>query len=156
VQSQSQEQLNVIFVVDVILKMGLPVFMADNAGFLEWLAMLNPKIQLKHRKSLSSLLKQIAAALFDQLKVEIKAALTDGSKLALAVDAWTGVNHTQYLEVRFKNKAIWVQHKKQMGEDGFMNLVTRYRLLVSGMHAAVAVVSPPQLASSTDFKWPSS
>jgi hypothetical protein len=50
---------------------------------------------LKHRKSLSSLLKQIAAASFDKLKDEIKAALTDGSKLALAVDAWTGVNHTK-------------------------------------------------------------
>ncbi len=36
--------------------------MADNEGFREWLAMLNPKFQLKHRKSLSSLLKQIAAA----------------------------------------------------------------------------------------------
>ena len=54
---------------------------------------------LKHRKSLSSLLKQIAAASFDKLKDEIKAALTDGSKLALAVDAWTGVNHTKYLGV---------------------------------------------------------
>ena len=32
-QNQSQEQLNVIFVDNVILKMGLPVFMADNEGF---------------------------------------------------------------------------------------------------------------------------
>ena len=32
-QSQSQVQLNVNFVVNVILKMGLPVFMADNEGF---------------------------------------------------------------------------------------------------------------------------
>ena len=31
--SQSQEQLNVIFVVNVILKMVLPVFMADYEGF---------------------------------------------------------------------------------------------------------------------------
>ncbi len=46
-------------------------------------------------KSLSSLLKQIAAASFDKLKDEMKAALPDGSKLALAVDAWTGVNHTK-------------------------------------------------------------
>jgi hypothetical protein len=29
----------VIFVVDVILKMGIPVFMADNEGFREWLGM---------------------------------------------------------------------------------------------------------------------
>ena len=29
-QSQSQEQLNVILVVNVILTIGLPVFMADN------------------------------------------------------------------------------------------------------------------------------
>ena len=34
-----------IFVVEVILKMGLPVLMADNEGFREWLAMLNPKFQ---------------------------------------------------------------------------------------------------------------
>ena len=52
-QSQSQEQLNVIFVVNVILKMGLPIFMADNEGFRAWLARLNPKFQLKHKKSLS-------------------------------------------------------------------------------------------------------
>jgi hypothetical protein len=45
---------------------------------------------LKHRKSLSSLLKKIAPASFDKLKEEIKSALTDGSKVALAVDAWTG------------------------------------------------------------------
>ena len=32
-QNQSQEQLNVIFVVNVVLKMGLPVFMADSEGF---------------------------------------------------------------------------------------------------------------------------
>ena len=54
-QSQSQEQLNVVFVVNVILKMGLPVFMADNDGFRSWLAMLNPKFQLKHRTSVSLL-----------------------------------------------------------------------------------------------------
>ena len=48
-QSQSQEQLNVIFVVNVVLKIGLPVFMADNEGFRQLLAMLNPKFQLKHR-----------------------------------------------------------------------------------------------------------
>ena len=30
---QSQEQLNVIFVVNLILKMGIPVFMAYNEGF---------------------------------------------------------------------------------------------------------------------------
>ncbi len=41
-QSQSQEQLNVIFVVNIILEMGLPVFMADDEGFRAWLAMLNP------------------------------------------------------------------------------------------------------------------
>ena len=50
-QNQSQEQLNLIFVVNVVLKMGLPVFMADNEGFRQWLAMLNPKFQLNHRKS---------------------------------------------------------------------------------------------------------
>ena len=53
-----------IFVVNLILNMGLPVFMADNEGFLNWLTMLNSKFQLKHRKSLSSLLKQIADASF--------------------------------------------------------------------------------------------
>ena len=73
--------------------------MADNEGFREWLAMWNSRFQLKHRKSLSSLLKQVAAASFDKLKDTIKAALTDGSKLALAVDAWTGRNHTKYLGV---------------------------------------------------------
>jgi hypothetical protein len=30
--SQSQEQLNVVFVVNAILKMGFPVSMADNDG----------------------------------------------------------------------------------------------------------------------------
>ncbi len=40
-QGQSQEQLNVVFVVNVILKMGLPVFMADDDGFRSRLAMLN-------------------------------------------------------------------------------------------------------------------
>ena len=48
-QSQSQDQLNMVFVVNVVMKMGLPLFMADNEGFREWLAMLNPKFQLKHR-----------------------------------------------------------------------------------------------------------
>ena len=36
-KNQSQAQLNVIFVVYVILKMGLPVFVADNEGFREWM-----------------------------------------------------------------------------------------------------------------------
>jgi hypothetical protein len=67
--------------------MGLPVFMADTKGFREWLAMLNPRFQLKYRTSISSLLKQISAVSFDKLKEEMKAAMTDGSKLALAVDA---------------------------------------------------------------------
>ena len=49
-QSQSQDQLNMVFVGNVVMKMGLPLFMADNEGFREWLAMLNPKFQ--HRKSL--------------------------------------------------------------------------------------------------------
>ena len=40
-QSQGQAQLNVIFVVNGILKMGLPVFMAVNEGLKEWLAMLH-------------------------------------------------------------------------------------------------------------------
>jgi hypothetical protein len=31
--SYSAEQLNVIFVVNVILRMGLPIFMADSKGF---------------------------------------------------------------------------------------------------------------------------
>jgi hypothetical protein len=44
-QNQSQEQLNLICVVNVVLKMGLPVFMSDTEGFLLWLAMLNPKFQ---------------------------------------------------------------------------------------------------------------
>ena len=88
-----------IFVVNLILKMGLPVFMADNEGFLNWLTMLNPKFQLKHRKSLSSLLKQIADASFNKLKTELKAALMNGSKLVLAVDVWTGRNRTKYLGV---------------------------------------------------------
>ena len=91
---------------------------------------------LKHRKSLSSLLKQIAAASFDKLKDEIKAALTDGSKMALDVDAWTGVNIQSILESSLIGSCsgssrtafllsydtIWVQREKQMGEDGFMNL----------------------------------
>ena len=47
-QSQSQDQLNMVFVCNVVMKMGLPLFMADIEGFLEWLAMLNPKFQ--HRK----------------------------------------------------------------------------------------------------------
>ncbi len=54
VPSYSAEQLNVIFVVNVILKMGLPIFMADDKVFLEWLAMLNPRFQFKYRTSLSS------------------------------------------------------------------------------------------------------
>ncbi len=37
VLSYSAEQLNVIFIVNIILKMGLPVFMADDKGFREWL-----------------------------------------------------------------------------------------------------------------------
>jgi hypothetical protein len=47
-QSQSLEQLNVFFVVSVILKLGLPVFMADNVLMMDsahGLAMLNPKFQ---------------------------------------------------------------------------------------------------------------
>jgi hypothetical protein len=35
-------RLNVIFVLNVILKMGLPVCMADNEGFRKCLAMLDP------------------------------------------------------------------------------------------------------------------
>ena len=73
--------------------------MADNEGFRNWLTMLNPNFQLKHRKSLSSLLKQIADASFSKLKTELKAALMDGSKLALAVDALTDINRTKYLGV---------------------------------------------------------
>ena len=44
-------------------------------------------------------MKQIAAASFDKMKDEIKAALANGSKLALSIDAWTGRNHTKYLGV---------------------------------------------------------
>ena len=36
VSGQTQEELNVMFVVNVILKMGLHVSMADNEGFREW------------------------------------------------------------------------------------------------------------------------
>ncbi len=38
----------------------------------------------------SSLLKQVSSVSFNKLKEEIKVAITEGSKLALAVDAWTG------------------------------------------------------------------
>lgn len=48
---------------------------------------------------LSQLLKRIASALFGKLKEEVKAALTNGSKLALAIDAWTARNHTKDLGV---------------------------------------------------------
>ena len=89
-QSQSQDQFNMVFVGNVVMKMGLPLFMADNEGFREWLAMLNPKFQ--HRKSLSLLLKQIATASFEKLKVEIKVSISTGSKVVLAIDAWTGQN----------------------------------------------------------------
>ncbi len=35
-ESQGQEQLNVVFVVNAILKMGFPVSMADNGGTTSW------------------------------------------------------------------------------------------------------------------------
>ncbi len=35
-ESQSQEQLNVVFLVNAILKMGFPVSMADNDGTTSW------------------------------------------------------------------------------------------------------------------------
>ncbi len=69
--------------------------MADNEGFREWLAMGD----LKHMTSLSSLLMQVSAGPFNKLKEEIKVAITDGSKLALAVEAWTGRNQTKYLRI---------------------------------------------------------
>jgi hypothetical protein len=78
---QTQEQSNVIFVLHIILKMGYPVFMADNEGFRKWLSMLNPRFRLMHRMSISSMVKHVAAASSDELKQEIKAALTRGSKL---------------------------------------------------------------------------
>jgi hypothetical protein len=64
--------------------------------------MLNPRFQknvLKHRTSLSSWLKQVSAISFNKLKEQIKVAMTDGSKLALAGDAWTGRSHTKYLGI---------------------------------------------------------
>ena len=36
-----------------------------------------------------------------------------------------------------------------MGEDGFMNLVTKFRLSGSGLNSAVAVVSPPRPPASS-------
>ena len=61
--------------------------------YTEWLSILNPRFRLMHRMSIPTLLKQIAAASFDNLKREIKAAITGGSKIALAVDAWTARSH---------------------------------------------------------------
>ena len=61
--------------------------------------MLNPKFQLKHRKSLSLLLKQIATASFEKLKEEIKVAISAGSKVTLAFDAWARRNHTKFLGI---------------------------------------------------------
>jgi hypothetical protein len=61
--------------------------------YTEWLSILNPRFRLMHRMSIPTLLKQIAAASFDNLKREIKAATTGGSKIALAVDAWTARSH---------------------------------------------------------------
>ncbi len=58
-----------------------------------------------------------AVASFDKLKDEIKAALTDGSKLALAVDAWTGINHTKYLGVI----AYWIMQWQL--KDGLLALL---------------------------------
>ncbi len=54
-----------------------------------------------------------------------------------------------FLDPRFKNDAIWVQREKKMGADGFINLVTRFKLSGSGVHAAVSVESPPQAEASS-------
>ncbi len=152
VPSYSAEQLNVIFVVNVILKMGIPIFMADDKGFREWLAMSNPRFQLKHRTSISSLLKQISAVSLNKLKEEIKVAMTDGSKLALAVDAWTGRNHTKYLGVigywiiKWQLKDGTAKNKWQKTESPILSQGLSWQV---GARTAASIVSPPRAHGSS-------
>ena len=54
-----------------------------------------------------------------------------------------------FVDPRFKNDAIWVQREKQMAEDGFINLVSRFKLSGSEAHPAPAVVSPPRAQASS-------
>ncbi len=132
-QSKSQERLKVVFVVNVILKMGLPVLMADNDGFRSWLAMLNPKFQLKHRTSVSLLVKQIATASFEKLKDKIQATISDGSNFALTMDAWTARNHTRYLGLMLS----WISSEWKL-EDGLLGL-KGYDPDTEGLHSGELV-----------------
>ena len=143
---------------------------------METLGMLNPKFQLMHITLIASWLKRIAAASFDKLKQEIKAPLSNGSKVALALDAWTARNHTKYIGVI----GYWVNQWQLT--DGILGLIpyeggrqlterkcndiisvrelvdihmTIVNKLLSTMHRG-SFEAISNLSSSTGFKWPSS
>jgi hypothetical protein len=88
-QSQGQEQLNVVCVVDALLKMSLPVSMAGNKGFRPWLAMFNPKIQFKHKTFVCSLMKHILGASSELLKDEIKATFLGAFSGVSSARTWS-------------------------------------------------------------------
>ena len=49
-----------------------------------------------------------------------------------------------FVDPRFKNDAIWVLRQKQMAEDAFNHLVSRFKLIGSCARTAVTMVSPPR------------
>ena len=72
--------------------------------------------------------------------------LVDDARLDISL----GYRHAQnyallaaFVDPRFKNDAIWVLREKQMAEDAFIHLVSRFKLIGSRAHTAAAMVSPP-------------